>query len=386
MKTGTSVVLSMFEDDENDADMSSMSDIEEDNEISEIEDGVISEEDVKHMNDDDPFSDENLHEYNESIMAETDMDSIRALSERAKYYRKKYCRDHKNYSKEEINELLSDFKSNDEQKKEIAKDKLVMSVTNMIINIARTKFHNYYKDGNFMDIYMQGVIGVMESLNRYDGSTQFTTWCYQNIIHYIQLYVSSELCHTSTHYGSHIHKINSAISEKKARGVEYTADDLRIENDIPLKTLSECFKVMKRNALSESFDSDTGILAETVSSGMDTPEQAMVKKEQIESIYTAMKTLTNQEFAVVALTVGFCEDEEPKSEKDISGITNIPVQYIRGLKSSGLYKIAQYMKSHSDFDEMRKNRQKRAMQPDINLTIPMEDLQKQLKNIIIRTV
>jgi RNA polymerase sigma factor (sigma-70 family) len=313
-------------------------------------------------------------------LVSSDEVAVRQLYERARWYEKTYCKNHKSYTLPELQELLAAYHSSNKRISDDAADKLVMSVMKLVINIAVKYYPTYYKNHK-MDLIMEGQYGVMESLKTYNGSAKFTTWCYRNIIHYMQNYIYSITHNTSTHYGTHMRQMTQFANDKNKRNVPWDEADMMIEANIPLTTIKQCTTIMGRNKNQSSFDDDANFLSETVAAKTQTPEEIVISQEMMQNVHKAIqKALTKQERVVIMLAMGLVDDKQ-RSDKEIARLTNIPEQYIRKIRNTALYKLKQYMAAHPEFQIEKNNRKRRYLDRDFDIAIPTKLLQQELDSL-----
>ena len=330
--------------------------VEEENEDSseewddEFYKGLESEED------EDVFKDELSREalsrkdkYADALLM-SDTEAVKNLYAQTKEYLKIACKNHKFFTMDEIREIMDKFHNGNEMEQKLAKEKMIMSVTRFVVNIAAKHYATYF--ARFpMDLVQEGLAGATEALDTYNPSRgKFTTWSSRSIIHNMQDFVNSMTHNTTPHYGTNIRKLKEIVNSKNERGIEWTKEDLAIETGISAVTVDMCFRILNRNQNQTSINNDENYLSETLTSNFPTPEEVIFQKDSAMRIVDALQNaLTDSEREVVKYMVGF-GDETPHSDKEISKFTGIKVQDIRKIRSVSLYKLKKYMILHHDYN------------------------------------
>lgn len=309
---------------------------------------------------------------------------VRSLYNQAEHVLKQKCKNHCFFTQEEYQRLYKIYTGNDPLKASMAGEILVLSVFKMILNIALKNYSTYFKQHK-MDLIQQGNVGVAEALKTYNGTTKFSTWCYPNIVHYMNEYVSTITHHTTTHYATNIQKVQEAINNKRKKNKNFQLADLAIEEGIPISTLLRCQNIMTQNQNMVSFDNqDTG-LAETVPDKILGPEATVLANEKQEAIHAALSTLSPQEHTVICLFMGYTENEEDSgihlSEKEIAERTGIPVTYIKRIKEGALCKLSQFMNAKQLFNEEKRDRHRQSISSLFENAFPTATLQRQLTQL-----
>ena len=288
------------------------------------------------------------------------------------------------FSLEEYQRLYQIYKGDDPYKATIAGNELVLSVFKMILNIAIKKYSTYFR-GHKMELIQHGNMGVTEALQTYNGSTKFSTWCYPNIIHYMNEYVSLITHNTTMHYSAHIRKIQESINNKRKRNLPVSLEDIAIEEGIPLSTLIKCEKIMNRNQNSVSFDNPESKLTETVPDRILGPEATLLQKERHNDILSSLDILTETERKIIDLSMGFTEDGEDNgvhlSEKEISTVTGVKISYVKLVKEIALCKMKRFMDDRNLFQEDRSDRSRQSISSLFENAFPTAALQRQLQQI-----
>lgn len=237
-------------------------------------------------------------------------------------------------SRERIKEQMVRYRSDDPAVRAQALEEILEDHKKFITHIINKHFSSY-KNQWFEDLYSCGVIGLIESLPKYDPDKSMpTTHFGRYIIHEIYDFIAKFVQQTTTHYASKLAVINRAIAEMEREGVENPnivdiAMKTGIKPEIVMKALS-----IQTAAQSKSLESEEYI-SNLMSDYREQPDEIVERNEGIEIMYRAIQNLPYRMREVVLRRNGLC-GYEAQSNEVISRETGIPPNQIRRVYAKAL--------------------------------------------------
>lgn len=307
----------------------------------ELEDGAIDNTESISIED----LNKEYDEIAEDGLVTTGLSSIRRLLHEAQKSRMQFCKDGKGYSQEEMESLVKRYKDGDP----MAQQEMLMSVFPFIVHIA-TKMFNTYFQKHPEDLVQEGVKGALNSFKNYDPKKgRLTTWSSRSIIHDMQEYIQKNIHHTSTHYGSNMKVINDNINSKAKNNIDATVDDICIETGMSPVTVKSCMEIMSRNSKSVSMNDPDNFTGDTIASKILTPEQAILRNDQKDTLYLAIReTLNRQETLIIIKSAGLL-DQDACSDATIAKELGIADAKVREIKNIAQEKLRKYLMNHQGY-------------------------------------
>lgn len=239
-----------------------------------------------------------------------------------------------NNSRERIKEQMIRYRSDDPAVRAKALEEILDDHKKFITHIINKHFSSY-KNQWFEDLYSCGVIGLIESLPKYDPerglpTTHFTRY----MLHEMYDFVAKFVQQTTTHYASKLAVINRAIAEMEREGIENPnivdiAMRTGIKPEIVMKALA-----IQTAAQSKSIESEEYI-SNLMSDYREQPDEVAERKEGIEIMYSAIMNLPEKMREVVLRRNGLM-GYQPQSNEVISRETGIPPGQIRRIYAKAL--------------------------------------------------
>lgn len=239
-----------------------------------------------------------------------------------------------NNSRERIKEQMVRFRSDDPAVRTKALEEILDDHKKFITHIINKHFSSY-KNQWFEDLYSCGVIGIIESLPKYDPDKSMpTTHFTRYMIHEMYDFIAKFVQQTTTHYAAKLAVINRAIADFEREGIENPSIV-----DIAMKTGIKPEIVMKAMAIqtaaqNKSLESEEYI-SNLMSDSMEQPDEIVERNEGIRLMYRSILNLPHRMREVVLRKNGLC-GYETQSNEVISRETGIPPNQIRRIYAKAL--------------------------------------------------
>lgn len=207
-------------------------------------------------------------------------------------------------------ELFESLKNGDTS----ARETIILSNLRLVISIAK-RYKNY---GTFTDLIQEGNIGLMTAVEKFDHtrgrkfSTYATWWIRQAITRHLTN--NSKNVRVPAHVLANKKNVKRLLDEREGLGLDpMSASELASELDITenaaKQALSASSYELSLNSPMISSDGDSPTMETMLSDEKSlTPFQETSKKQMIQIIKHALKTLTPREEAVMRLRFGISED------------------------------------------------------------------------------
>lgn len=237
-------------------------------------------------------------------------------------------------SRERIKEQMIRYRSDDPAVSAKALEEILEDHKKFITHIINKHFSSY-KNQWFEDLYSCGVIGLIESLPKYDPDKSMpTTHFGRYIIHEIYDFIAKFVQQTTTHYASKLAQINRAIAELEREGIENpTIVDIAMKSGIKPEIVMKALSIQTA-AQSKSIESEEYI-SNLMSDSREQPDEIVEQQEGIEIMYRAIQNLPYKMREVVLRRNGLC-GYEMQSNEVISRETGIPLNQIRRVYAKAL--------------------------------------------------
>ncbi len=122
-------------------------------------------------------------------------------------------------------EIMEMYKSGDPVQKKNAIGQAVNQYDLYVKDLIHTYYHSF-AEHYFDDLYQFGIIGLIESLDNYDGKHAFTTHCSRYVRHEISLFVCSLQGNRSVYYACHQKMVRLAMQELDEKNEKCDLDKL----------------------------------------------------------------------------------------------------------------------------------------------------------------
>ena len=217
-----------------------------------------------------------------------------------------------------------------------AKTDMTSYMDKYILDVINKKFGTYTK--HFADLRQEGMIGVLKSMDKYDPTiSRPSTFFRIYIIHEMTEYINRVVNKTSPHYSENIVKIKRLLSKNEYMGRVVSCIEISQETGVSPETVVQAVKIY--NAANEVHIDAAGLEGKMADYG-ETPEDKYLKKESNELLYNEMeKTLSKEEYLVVAMRHGLGGYDDVMSYADIFDTTGIPVEKVKKYYSSAIRKL-----------------------------------------------
>lgn len=237
-------------------------------------------------------------------------------------------------SRERIKEQMIRYRSDDPAVSAKALEEILEDHKKFITHIINKHFSSY-KNQWFEDLYSCGVIGLIESLPKYDPDKSMpTTHFGRYIVHEIYDFIAKFVQQTTTHYAGKLAQINRAIAELEREGIENpTIVDIAMKSGIKPEIVMKALSIQTA-AQSKSIESEEYI-SNLMSDSREQPDEIVEQQEGIEIMYRAIQNLPYKMREVVLRRNGLC-GYETQSNEVISRETGIPLNQIRRVYAKAL--------------------------------------------------
>ena len=239
-----------------------------------------------------------------------------------------------NNSRERIREQMVRFHSEDPAIRTQALEEILEDHKKFITHIINKHFSSY-KNQWFEDLYSCGVIGIIESLPKYDPDKSMpTTHFTRYMIHEMYDFIAKFIQQTTTHYAAKLAIINRAIAEFEREGIENpTIIDIAMKTGIKPEIVMKDMAIQTA-AQNKSLESEEYI-SNLMSDSREQPDEIAERNEGVEILYRAIHNLPYRMREVVLRRNGLC-GYEVQSNEVISRETGIPPNQIRRIYAKAL--------------------------------------------------
>lgn len=236
--------------------------------------------------------------------------------------------------REKFYDICERYHSDDPEKVKKALEDAINELEGFIHDIIKKKYSTYGK--YYEDLVQEGKIGVMQGMQKYDPSKSLpTTFFNWYIIHEISRFIDTEVNKTTSHYSSHLTKINRVINKFEQEGRAWNPQDIAIETGIKMETIIQCLTIDKyKNQV--YYDSDE--MEVQIKERGKSPEEQILENEQIKTLYGALKDLTDDEKEIIIMKYGLGADGQ-LSYKTISDKMNIPIEKVKKMRHEAIRKL-----------------------------------------------
>lgn len=122
--------------------------------------------------------------------------------------------------------ILSLYRNGDPQLRMKAKEQLVNNYSDFVYQVIWRKFGHLAQQGHKDDLYQVGSIGMLKSLDKYDGSYAFISYCYPFIIYEMAHYEGSLRGNSTVHFGRLQRKVRKTIDTLTEEGKEPSVEEI----------------------------------------------------------------------------------------------------------------------------------------------------------------
>ncbi len=225
-----------------------------------------------------------------------------------------------------------------------AQELFIKNMDRFIVQYINQQYPTFVKR-HFEDMTQVAKMGIIIGLETYNPEiAKPTTYFVLYIKHEVSLYINQFVNGLSAYYANEKYKVKKAINRLETENRE--VNDMNIAEKTGLTT--ENVKQL-RSMIASSTPVEFSEVYMNKEDTCDTPEQAVIKKEQEETIYNAIKKcLTEVEQQIISmhygLDVGIFEGDlssypEKKAFRDISQTLDLPYDKVRKYHASALRKL-----------------------------------------------
>lgn len=251
-------------------------------------------------------------------------------------------------TKDELSLIMENYHRGDESLRKKAQEEMLGVLDSYLIYIISTQYAAYMKD--YMEELMaHGYMGILLGMKTYDPSKgKPTTWFTRYIKHEIQVYINTQITHTTQYYHAITKKILSCINRKKKYNISYTVEDISGETGISPRTIEKCLR-NKQNVL-------PAYVMEQVQNKLpeyEDPELYIERRSEKEAIdaliygeivnYPVPSILTAKEQKIIILRFGF-DGNGMRNYTQIANITGLSKYIIIKILKTALEKIKKYLR------------------------------------------
>lgn len=213
-----------------------------------------------------------------------------------------------------------------------AKSEMTDLLEKLIYHIIQSRFPTFKE--HTRDMYQEGVIGILNSIDAYDPERgKPTTYFWRYILHEITEYINRTINKTTSHYASNIVRVKKAINKFDSEGRNYTIKDIAQETNISAETIAQTLKIMEYSK--EKTYETTAALECEISQRIDSPETEYLKNEETQIIHKAVAALPEQQAKVIILRYGLASGEK-MAFKIIADKLGIPIDQVKRMNNAGI--------------------------------------------------
>ena len=243
--------------------------------------------------------------------------------------------------------ICDDFNSGDEEKRKYAIECAIEELKSFVHYVIKKKYSTYGK--YYEDLVQEGHVGIIKGLEKYDPRKSLpTTFFNLYIIHEMSKYIDTEVNKTTSHYSSNLTKINRAIDKFEQAGKKWNENDIAIETGLNMETVIQCLHIKEYK--NEMYYESDEILEANISEHGDSPEQAFVKNERMETLYKAIGTLLPEEIMVLKYRYGLM-DAQTISYKEIAKEMGVSIEKVRKYRHDAIKKLRHKASMRSVFKD-----------------------------------
>ncbi len=232
-------------------------------------------------------------------------------------------------------ELIDQYQKNNDLE---ARNEVLLGNIGLVYKIAH-RFRRSIKN-HFDDFVSEGVIGMIEAINRFDTKKyhNFSTYaCY-----YILNRVSASVNMGTLNLPQHRIQIYQNYEKEKinmlSRGETPSLDIIAEKMGISVSVLSDTINKKDDISLDFTSSSDPHLSMRNVSSSRNFEEEMMTKIDFEKTKMLIQSILTEQEKDIINYRFGL-DDEDPQTLQEISDHMNISTEYVRVLQNKSLLKL-----------------------------------------------
>lgn len=246
---------------------------------------------------------------------------------------------------EEEVELAKAVESGDK----VAEQRLIQSNLRLVVSIAK-KYTSF--NVPLMDIIQEGNIGLMTAAAKYRANfnTRFSTYAYLWIAQAMLRFVRNK------------HKLIVVPHRKEAllRRLNYAKEQLvdRLGRNPQIEEIAVFMGVMPdeiSDAMSYSFsissldvqisDDTNSTVSELIADTQNSPEEEMIKQEELKEVQEMLDTLPTTEKSVIYYRYNFACDEKVKTLRQVGQMLGVSSETVRQMEMRALMKLRNAMKN-----------------------------------------
>ncbi len=193
-----------------------------------------------------------------------------------------------------IKSIMELHHSGNKMGEKFAKECILDSYGNFVRDIIR-KYYPTYVNDNYQDMFQCGCIGLLSAMKSYDCERgAFTTFSISFIRHEINAWINYFSNDSTVHYTKLQNRINEAVRELEAEGIQPTVPKISILTDLKPEIVQRELKFMERTKFVYLDDPVEGEAQEPSMGYTESPEHVMLNKEKNEALLSALKGLPEE--------------------------------------------------------------------------------------------
>jgi RNA polymerase sigma factor (sigma-70 family) len=241
---------------------------------------------------------------------------------------------------EEVVNLIADYKKTGNLK---SRNKVIMSNIKAVYAIAH-KYKRYCKNGSitFDDLVSDGVLGLVEAIERFDSSrhVNFTSYSHWWVFKYVNKNISFGTLNLPAHRLALFQKYERLMQESANNNEDLSLDEICAKLGATKKTLLDT--ISKKDSLHIDFlpiNSESMYQTHRALATRDAEEESIFKKITVDKIKAIIvDNLTSREAEVINGRFGL-EEDDPKTLEQMAEEMNISHEYVRTLQNKSIEKI-----------------------------------------------
>jgi RNA polymerase sigma factor (sigma-70 family) len=236
----------------------------------------------------------------------------------------------------EILGLIKKYRNSEDYE---ARDKIVLSNIRFVYMLAH-KYHKYIPGASFDDVVNEGVVGLIESIDRFDTSREnnFLTYAYWWILKRITQNITIGTLELPYHR-SRVYSKFKALSEKYEKsGEEKTEQEICKELGISHKTLTDT--ILKKDSIFRDDDNsqESDLMAKCLQAKEDF-ENRVCDNVLFSRIMDGINDILNEREKTVIVERFGLGDTEPKTLEELADKLQISCEYVRIIQNKSLEKL-----------------------------------------------
>ena len=234
---------------------------------------------------------------------------------------------------------------------------IIYNSIEMYINrLIHDKFNSYVSTGDYSQnaemtqiLHSCAMEQVLNDIGQYDKKrAKPITYMHRSILYGMSQYIMSEkMGAPSRAYGLQMKRVYRVVDELKKKGISPTVPEIKLSvgNELSEEQISNALRLLEIHSTMQSWDE-----IDEKQAAFDTPEEALIKKDNHEELLQALGMLEEDERQIICLTFGvdpytFESVSNGENQKTIADILKISQDVVKRKKIIGLNKMRSYYQS-----------------------------------------